>query len=207
MKQFLAIGLLLIGVSVVSAQTDEPIAKTKAVCNLTVAQAPVISGVRLGMTPEQGLALFPGSSEETEVRSELSRSATNFGVANIMIKPEKYSSKSAFQGVTYISFKFIDGQLSTFTFGYNGPEWKNVDEFIAKFSEGKNLPAAEAWEAYVGMDTQLKTLKCSGFEINVFTGGTGGNINYVKMVDTAAEQKLKERKAKAREKAAQESKP
>src|SRR3954470_16736403 len=105
MKQFLAIGLLLIGASVVSAQTNEPVTADKAVCNLTAAQGPVISGVRLGMTVEQALALFPGSSGETEVRSELTRATTKLGVANIMIKPEKYSSKAAFQGINYVSFK------------------------------------------------------------------------------------------------------
>src|SRR5437763_14779150 len=116
MKRFLAIGLLLIGASVASAQTNETGTAEKAVCTLTVAQAPVISGVRLGMTVEQALALFPGSSNEADIRSEIARAANELGVVNIIIKPEKYSSKSAFQGVNYVTFKFIDGRLSTFIF-------------------------------------------------------------------------------------------
>src|SRR6267142_2813573 len=61
--------------------------------------------------------------------------------------------------------------------------------------------AAYQWEAYVGMDNSLKILKCTDFEIRVFAGGQGGNLNYALMKDLAAEKKLKERRDKARAKA------
>jgi hypothetical protein len=49
------------------------------------------------------------------------------------------------------------------------------------------------------MDTQLKTLKCREFEISIFAGGKNvHNINYVKMDDLLAQQKLNERKIKIR---------
>lgn len=159
------------------------------------------------MTPEQVTALFPGSSEDAEVRSSLSKPASPLGVSSFIISPNKYKSKENFAGVNQITFTLLDGRVFNFSVGYNGPEWPHVDKFVTKFVEGTNLPAAEGWEAFVGLDTQLKVLKCKEFEIRVFAGGPGGNLNYVLMIDSAATQKLKERRAKAREKAAQESKP
>jgi hypothetical protein len=153
------------------------------------------------MTPEQVLVLFPGSSEDAEVRSALARPASQFGVSGLLIRPERYQSKERIAGVTQITFTLLDGRVSSLNIGYNGPEYSHVDKFVAKFTKGTNLPAADAWEAYVGMDTQMKTLKCGDFEIQVFAGGKGGNLNYVLMRDLVADKVLKDRRAKAREKA------
>jgi hypothetical protein len=172
-----------------------------------MAQVPDINGLKLGMTPEQVLALFPGSNEDAELRASLSRPPSPLGVASFVIRPDRYKSKEQFAGITQITFTLLDGRVSSFSVGYNGPEWPHVDKFVAKFSEGTNLPPPDAWEAYVGMDTQLKILKCTDVEIRVFAGGQGGNLNYVLMRDLVAEQKLKDRRAKAREKATPESKP
>jgi hypothetical protein len=199
-KQFLVIALLMLGAPAVSGQMNELGAHAQANCTLTMAQAPVISGIKLGMTPEQVLALFPGSREDKEVSDNLARPPSKLGVSNFMIRPERYASKSKFAGVNQITFTLLDGRVSTLNIGYNGTEWKHVDEFVAKFSEGKNLPPAAAWEAQVGMDTQLKILKCKEFEVTVFAGGKNvHNINYVQLRDIAATQKLKERREKAKE--------
>lgn len=205
MKKFFAIGLLLIAVSAVSGQTGETEAPPKPVCTLTTAQAPEIGGLRLGMTVDQMLALFPGSREDNEIRTALSRPANPFGVTNFIIRPALYSTKAKFARISQINIAFLDGRLSNFYAGFNGPEWKHVDEFVKNFSQGTNLPPPEDWEAFVGMDNQLKTLKCKEFEISIFAGSQGGNVNYVKMQDTPAQQKLKERRTKARE--AKEAKP
>lgn len=223
MKPFLAIVSLLIAVSVACssyksagsqspansnpaviqspAQTNNPTAQDKPTCQLTLAGAPEIKGLRLGMTPEQVLALFPGSNEDAELRARLSQPPSPFGVSSFVVKPEKYESKDQFAGVSQITFTLLDGRVSSFSVGYNGPEFAHVDKFVAKVVEGTNLPPADQWEAYVGMDTQLKMLKCQDFEIRVFAGGPGGNLNYVLMSDLAAARTLKDRKDKARAKA------
>ena len=173
----------------------------KTTCTLTMAGAPDIKGLRLGMTPDEVLALFPGSKDDSEVRSSLSRAPSEFGVSSFVIRPAQYQSKEKFAGVNQITFTLLDGRVSTFSVGYNGPEYSHVDKFVAKFVEGTSLPPADQWEAYVGMDTQLKTLKCKDFEARVFAGGQDGNLNYVLMRDLEADKKLKERRAKARAKA------
>lgn len=197
MKRFFVIGLLILWATTVAGQSEHERAHAQSACTLTIAQAPIIGGLRLGMTPEEVLALFPGSSADNEVRTQISRPASALGVASFTLNPGKYGSKAKFVGINRLTVSLLDNHVSGFNLGYNGPEWKHVDQFVTKFVKGTNLPPAEAWEAYVGMDTQLKTLKCNGFEISIFAGGTGGEINYVQMRDLEAQKKLKERRAKA----------
>jgi len=223
MKSFFVIIFLALGVSiacstyksegspstpntnVTSAQPTNSSAQEKPPCQLTLAGAPDIKGLRLGMTPDEVLALFPGSKDDEEVRSSLSRPPNQFGGSSFLIRPEKYESKDKFAGVSQITFSLLDGRISSFTVGYNGPEYSHVDKFVAKFIEGTSLPPADQWEAYVGMDNSLKMLKCTEVEIRVFAGGAGGNLNYVLMNDLVAAKKLKERRDKARPKATPES--
>jgi hypothetical protein len=153
------------------------------------------------MTTDEVLALFPGSKEDPEVSSDLSKPASQFGTSSFIIRPDKFESKERFAGISQITFTLLDRRVSRFYVGYNGPAWPHVDKFVAKFTEGTNLPAADAWEAYVGLDTQMKTLKCTDFEIRVFAGGKGGNLNYVEIHDLEADKKVKEREDKAAEKA------
>jgi hypothetical protein len=173
-----------------------------APCSLVMDQAPVIHALRNGMTADQVLASFPGSADDAEVRAQLARPPSQVGVSNLVIRPARYQSKEKFVGVKQITFTLLDGRVSSINVGYNGPNYSHVDEFVAKFIEGTNLPAADAWQAYVGLDTQMKTLTCKEFEVRVFAGGEGGNLNYVLMRDLVADKTLKERRAKAREKVA-----
>jgi hypothetical protein len=183
----------------VPVQTPDPgAAGRRAASLLTLAQAPVIGGLQLGMTIEQVLALFPGSSSDAEVQTSLDRPASPFGVQSLVIKPERYSTTKRVDRVSQITLTFLDGRVSILNVGYDGPSWRHVDEFVAKFSEETKLPGADSWEAYVGMDTQLKTLRCAEFEISLFAGGDNVNINYAQISDKKAQQRVKERRARAR---------
>jgi hypothetical protein len=175
-------------------------------CSLNLDQAPVIDGLRLGMTPKQVLALFPGSSEDAEVRDGVS-TIRAFGVSGFIIRPDRFGSKEKFANVTQMIFTLLDNRVSSMNVGYNGPEWPHVDKFVTKFVEGTTLPAPDQWEAYVGLDTQMKTLTCKDFDLRVFAGGKGGNLNYVLMRDLVADKTLKDRKAKARERAKEKATP
>src|ERR1043166_1242407 len=65
----------------------------KPTCVLTMAAAPDIKGLRLGMTPDEVLAFFPGSKDDAEIRSSLSRPPSEYGVSTFVIRPAKYESK------------------------------------------------------------------------------------------------------------------
>ena len=173
--------------------------QSNATCSLTMAAAPVLKGLKLGMTPNEVLALFPGSKDDAEVRTHLSRPPSQFGVSELIIRPAKFESKEKFAGISHITFSLLDGRVSSFTVGYDGPAYSHVDQFVTNFVKGTNLPPPDQWQAYVGMDTQLKILTCKDFEIRVFAGGEGGNLNYVLLRDLEADKKLKDRRKKARE--------
>jgi len=173
----------------------------KQPCPLTLSEAPVIKGVKLRMTPADVVKLFPGSKDDPEVQSQLSKPPSKFGVGSLVIRPDKFENKEDFKEISLITLTILDGRLSTISIQYRGPQWSHVDQFVDKFVENTNLPKTDQWEAFVGQDTQLKTLSCQGFSIQLYAGGEGGSLNYVLLEDAAAKKTLKDRKQKAREQA------
>jgi hypothetical protein len=169
-------------------------------CSLRLPASPAVNGLRLGMTPDEVVALFPGSGEDANIRSSIS-SPDRFGGIEFTITPSKYESKDKFTGINQFVLRFLDGRVANIHVGYGGPAYSHVDKFVSKFAEGTSLPPADQWEAYVGMDTQLKTLRCTDFQVQVFAGGPGGSLNYVELTDLEADKKVKDRRAKARAKA------
>jgi hypothetical protein len=169
----------------------------RAASQMTVAQSPALRGLRLGMTIEQVLALFPGIKNDAEISASLSRPASPLGVQSFVINPGKYSTER-FNGVSQIAFTLLDGRVSTLSISYDGPVWEHVDGFVARVSGETKLPGADSWDSYAGMDSQLKTLKCKDFEVSVFAGGNNLNVNYVQISDMTAQQKIKERRARAK---------
>ncbi|HEX5704274.1 MAG TPA: hypothetical protein VFX97_13815 [Pyrinomonadaceae bacterium] len=176
------------------------ITQDKPPCTLTLSAAPSVNGIRLGMTPDEVLALFPGSKDDPAVSARLSRPPNQFNTNSLLVRPEKYETKAEFAGISQITFSLFDGRVSKFYVSYNGPEWPHVDKFVEKFVEGKNLPAVDQWETYAGFDNQ-KALTCVDFSIRVFSGGPGGSLNHMEMQDLEADKKLKERMKKAQEQA------
>lgn len=173
--------------------------EAKANCPLQIAVAPVLHGLKLGMTREEVLEMFPESKDDADLKPLLSRAPSQFGGTELVIHPQKYEkSKDKFPGIDHINFSFLDGHANTINVGYAGPAYSHVDEFVKKFVAGTSLPPADQWQAYPGMDTQMKTLTCQDFEVRIFAGGEGGNLNYVLLTDLEASKTLKDRRAKAK---------
>jgi hypothetical protein len=171
MKIVLLIALVLVLASTAAAQTSNTSAGE---CKLTLAQAPAIRSIRLGMTVDQGLAQFPDAENDPEVRRQLSTG--QFGVQETNIVPSQYSSREKFVGVQRVRLTFLDTRLSSFSIWYQGPEWKSVDEFIIRISEALGLPSAEAWEPKSALQNGNKVLKCDGFNVSVFASWSSNSI-------------------------------
>src|SRR5687768_13514641 len=107
-------------------------------CSLTLAQAPKIRDVRLSMSSEEVLKMFPGSSDEPYIRTQLSTADQRFGIVGFSI-PTNLLPRQKFAGVNSLSAVFLDNRLSEYALSYTGIEWKNVDDFILKFSAAFNL--------------------------------------------------------------------
>jgi hypothetical protein len=187
------------------SQSSSPIvsssAQEKATCTLNMSHAPVLFGLKLGMTQDEVLDLFPGSKEDKELRSHLTGPTSEFGNSSFALFPSKYPSKEKFAGISQVALGLLDGRVSNYTLGYNGPEYSHVNDFVTKIARDGDLPLADQWEPYAGLEHQLKILRCIDFEVRVFAGGPGGSQNYIVVTDTEAVKKLKERRKKAREQA------
>lgn len=166
-----------------------------------MSQAPAIHGLKLGMTPDEVMTLFAGSRDDADLRSQLARPPSQFGTSSFVVRPERYEHKTDFSGISQITFTLLDGRISSITAQHNGPEWPHVDDFVTKFTDGTGLPPASQWEAYPGLDHQMKTLTCTDFSVRLYAGGEGGSQNYVMVQDLQADKQLKDRRKKAREKA------
>ena len=170
----------------------------KSNCSLAAATIPLIEGIKLGSTADEVLTILPGSKDDDEAKTAIAKPATALGVSEFIVRANKLQSKEKYAHINHFTFSLLDGRISTINIGYNGPAYANVDEFVTNFVKGTNLPPVEQWEAYPGLETQLKTLTCKDFEIRMFSGGDNGNQNYVLLTDLEAKKKLKERRAKAR---------
>lgn len=199
MKQAIsAIFIAVLGtLTLVQAQQTPPVGK----CSLTVAQAPQIRDVRLGMSSEEVLKMFPGSSDEPYIRAQLSTADQQFGIVRFSI-PTNLLPRPKFAGVNSFSVEFLDNRLSQYAFTYTGIEWKNVDDFISRFSDTFNLPRSETWERSTLPST--KRLYCQGFEMWA-SADAGGS--WIKIRIPEAEKIASDRQEAQKEKARKEFKP
>lgn len=175
---------------------DPGAAGRRAASRMAISQSPSILGLRLGMTTEQVLARFPGIMNDAEVRSSLQRPASRFGTTSLTISPRKYSAAGLYKQVTQINLTFLDGRAATLNVGYDAPVWGHVNDFVTKFAAETRLPGPDSWDAYLGLDTQLKTLRGMDFDVSLFAGGVNVNMNYAQLRDLSALQRLKERRAR-----------
>lgn len=183
------------GPSIASTPSTE---QSQSTCSLTMEAAPVAEGLKLGITPDEVVAALPGSKDDPEVQSGLAKPASKLGVSSFVVHADKLKPKEKFERIVHFTFSLLDGRVSSINIGYNGPAYANVDEFVTSFIKGTNLPPADQWQAYPGLETQLKTVTCKDFEVRVFAGGENGSQNYVLLTDLEAKKTLKDRRAKAR---------
>jgi hypothetical protein len=178
MKTLFALTIFLAAISAVYGQS----APTQpSQCSLKLAQAPAVRGIKLGMSAEDLLALFPGSAGEDGIRLSVAKADNypNFGVVGIDITPNRYSTKERFAGISYFNFVFLDGRVAQSEVQYlpapNGPTWRNVDDFIAKIADAFHVPAAQHWTGHE-YNPSTKDLKCDGFQLRVSNVNLRGSL-------------------------------
>lgn len=184
-----------------AAESADIDSESKSNCSLTSAAAPVLEGLRVGMSADEVLASLPGGKDDPDVKSQLTRPVSPLGVSEFSVRADKLQPKEKFANISHFTFTLLDGHVSSINIGYSGPAYTDVDEFVTKFVKGTNLPPVGQWAVFPGMETQMKTLTCKNFEVRIFAGGEGGKQNYVLLSDLEAKKTLKERRAKAREQA------
>lgn len=146
-------------------------------CALSAANSPTVRGIRLGMTLQQVLALFPGSSKRQEIRSALDRAKAAAGneAVYLLFYPATDGGGERLAGVDSILVGVYKDQVVDFSVSYVGPTWNTVDDWIEKLAETLGLPRSRAWAAGPS-ENPNKILKCKGVEIEAAVQGGGGSI-------------------------------
>jgi hypothetical protein len=202
MNRILFVALILSSASMGIAQTAGTGPPRPPECKLTLSQAPVIRGIRLGTTVEQTLAVFPGAADDQALRGRLS--GLRFGFQSVMLGPGKYGSKEKFEGVKSIFVGFLDEQLIFFSLTYDGPEWTSDEQFTAKVAEALNLPGLESWRTVQGG----MGLACTGFSVTAQHGyAEHGPSILIKNLQIDADRIRRERAEEPKEKARRAFKP
>ncbi len=157
-------------------------------CALKPSQSPEIRGLRLGMTPAQVTARFPQLRLGT---------ANDFGQSKAFLDSNYLAQivETAFQGVDSISLNFIDNRLVELGVGYATLPWRDLNQFVEKFSELVKLP--KGWKE----GENPLTLDCAGLQVHArsSTWSKGGMSPYITFKELGAEDVLAERTAKKNE--------
>ena len=199
---FLA-SLIIMATSPVCGQNSRE--SSGEVCTSAVAQKIDIRGVRLGMSLDQVLALFPGSRENPEVRFALERakSETNYGTMSLQLYPSYYGLKEKYAGIWMFGLGFLDERVVSLYVNYSGPEWRSVDEFVAKLAEAFDLPKEKVWK---DGGERTKALTCGDLQFRVYAApGNGSNTFHIHSF--SAERVVSERRAEAKERERRAFKP
>jgi hypothetical protein len=153
MKFFTLLFLTFVSAGIARAQ--------EAPCKLKV--APEVRGFRLGMSPEQvkaKLKFVVGSEKPDEI-----------GVATFFVGPISLADEKAGQGLSTISFEFLDNRLTYIEVNYDSSvKWDNVEQFTSALSESLNLP--DKWGSPITTSQDVlgvhvtaagRKLECAGF--------------------------------------------
>src|SRR5215475_14430849 len=125
------------------------------VCNLSLSQAPVIRGIRLGMKPDEWLKLFPGSAQDEKIKAILDEPPKypRYGWKDVVFqptidqnyvtKPSPYLSGKEFSGIQQVFLTLFDNQIMAVRISYApnpeiGNAWDDVAQLIPIFSETFN---------------------------------------------------------------------
>src|SRR5262245_7701737 len=103
-------------------------------CDLTRANAPEIRGIRLGMTAEQLLGLFPDDNNRMRITEAIkeSKRPDRYGVGRFDLRSDTGLRDPRFTGLNYITVEILDERVTSFHVAYAGPEWNTIDQFVAR---------------------------------------------------------------------------
>jgi len=150
-------------------------------CQLTIAQAPQIGGIRLGTSLEDVARLLP--SIRARHRSDFTPDGT--GLTGLIAVPVATAEEEdRFPGVSQISFTFLNNRVTFFSANYrNYNKWKEVHNFASYISDKLSLP--NEWQV---KSKSKRSLNCAEFEIQVEV--IGSLVTYVAFNDLLAEQAI-----------------
>ncbi|MEK6304032.1 MAG: hypothetical protein AABO41_25295 [Acidobacteriota bacterium] len=144
-------------------------------CTLTEATAPTVRGLKLGMTTQQVVDLFPAVIKRREMKDDIEKAkAGGSEVVYLAFEPAGDGGGDRFAGVASVVTGLQKNKVVDFSVTYVGPTWSSIDEWVARLAEAFKLPNA-LWVAGPS-ENPNKVLRCSGIEIEAGIQGGGSSV-------------------------------
>jgi hypothetical protein len=149
---------------------EPPPPPQKPTCKLTLAQAPAIRGLRLGMTVDELFAIFPANEREEFDRIQTLKSAElppNYGYTGFQFGLSNYDTKDRFTGMNYLSFELFDRKVVSIRASYiNVPQFDRSGQLMEIITRQFGLPEFKDWPRY-DENMSEPSLSCEGFTFQV----------------------------------------
>ncbi len=162
------------------AQTKLPSKANK--CNFTLKDAPVLRGLKLGMSEDEILKFFDVSEKKDLVPSFKRNSNLD---SYIDVSSSVYEKRKEFKDVSKLIIIMFDKKLYLIHLQYacDSVSFENAQQFAKNISEKFNLPFS-AWDY---RDKIKGDLRCKEFEI-----GINSSSNELALMDKISEQRKKD---------------
>ena len=155
----------LFGTRTLDLPKPEPLPQSTT-CKLTLAQSPVIRGLRLGMTSDELFAVFPANEQEEFNRAQALKKAElppNYGFATFTFILSNYPTKDRFTGINTISVGIFDRKVVSISANYwQAPQFDRPGQLIEIIRKQFGLPEYKDWPGY-NEQVNNPSLVCDGF--------------------------------------------
>jgi hypothetical protein len=173
---------------------EPPPPPQKPTCKLTLAQAPVIRGLRLGMTSDELFAIFPTSERQEFDRAQQLKSAEltpNYGFTIFQFNPYNYATKDRFTGIGSFTFGLFDGKVVAIVAYYsNTPQFDREGQLMEIITRQLGLPEFKDWPDY-SENLSNPSLSCDGFTFKL--NGLSGSFS-IELADPTYKKIMEDRK-------------
>jgi len=184
----------LFGTQTAEMPKPAPPPPPKPTCKLTLAQAPVIRGLRLGMTSDELFAIFQASERQEFDRAQQLKSAElppNYGYTSFQFSPYNYATKDRFTGIGNLNFGLFDRKVVSIGANYsNAPQFDRPGQLMEIITRQFGLPEFKDWPNY-NEYVSNPSLSCEGFTFQV--DGYSGSFS-IRLTDPTFEKIMEDRK-------------
>lgn len=190
MKTLLLALLLLFCFTVTEGQSRSKPTATPPPCKITIDQAPLVRGLKLGQSFDQLPRVLPRIARWRDEDPD------EYGLRRILLSPRMLEDPETLTGVTSVSLAYFDDSLVSIEITYSREiQWQNNSQFVAAIAEQLKLPR-EGWR-----QSDPSILTCDGFFIEV------ADANKLRMMDLRFPAQVAKRKAEVQEKRKSAFKP
>src|SRR5262245_59751402 len=187
----------LFGTKKADLPIPEPPPPQKPTCKLTLAQAPVIRGLRLGMTSDELFAIFPANEREEFDRVQNLKNAElppNYRYTGFQFGLSKYATKDRFTGISSVSFELFDRKVVSIRAGYsNAPQFDRPGQLMEIITRQFGLPEFKDWPSNSEYTTE-PSLSCDGFTFQVYAVNSDTGSFSITLIDPAYKKIMEDRK-------------